>query len=67
MTEQNRLGEDSIQIETGPGKGRTDGDVPFTSVVGEYARTEAQAADQAFLTREQRQWVDDYFRFLTEE
>ena len=67
MTEQQRLGEDSVQIEAGPGRGRTDGDVPFSSVAGEYVRTETQAADQASLTGEQRQWVDDYFRFLTEE
>ncbi len=67
QTEQQRLGEDSVQIETGPGKGRLDGDVPFSRVVSEYAQTEARAADQAALTRQQRQWVDDYFRALTEE
>ncbi|MBR6164504.1 MAG: hypothetical protein IKQ45_01095 [Clostridia bacterium] len=67
MTEQNRQGQDSVQIEAGPGRGRTDGDVPFGQVVGEYARTETRAAEQASLTREQKEWVDEYFRKLTDE
>ena len=66
-TEQNKQGEDSVQIETGPGKGRLEGNVPFREVVGEYARSEAEAAESAHLTREQKQWVDDYFRRLTED
>lgn len=66
-TEQQQLDKDSVQIETGPGKGRLEGDVPFRQVVGEYARTEAEAAESARLTREQKQWVDEYFRRLTEE
>ena len=67
MTEQNSLGKDSVQIETGPGKGTLEGDIPFREVVGEYAVQEAQAAESAHLTREQREWVDEYFRLLTDE
>ncbi len=67
MTEQQQLGKDSVQIETGPGKGSLEGDIPFRQVVGEYAQTEAQAAEAAHLTREQREWVDEYFRRLTDE
>ena len=67
MTEQNGLGRDSVQIETGPGKGKLEGDVPFREVVGEYAKTEAQAAESAHLTQEQKEWVDEYFRRLTDE
>ena len=66
-TEQNKLGDDSVQIETGPGKGRLEGNVPFREVVGEYAEAEAEAAESAHLTREQKQWVDDYFRRLTDD
>jgi hypothetical protein len=67
MTEQNSLGRDSVQIETGPGKGSLEGNVPFQQVVGEYAEQEARAAESANLTREQKEWVDEYFRKLTEE
>ena len=67
MTEQNSLGKDSVQIETGPGKGNLEGDVPFRQVVGEYAEQEAAAAEAAHLTKEQKEWVDEYFRRLTEE
>ena len=66
MTEQNSLGKDSVQIETGPGKGTLEGDVPFRQVVGEYAEQEAQAAESAHLTKEQKDWVDEYFRRLTD-
>ena len=66
-TEQNKLGEDSVQIETGPGKGRLEGNVPYREVVGEYAQAETEAAESAHLTREQKEWVDEYFRRLTEE
>jgi len=67
MTEQNRTGEDSVQIEAGPGKGTLEGNVPFRQVIGEYATAEAQAAESARLTQEQKQWVDEYFRKLTDE
>ena len=67
MTEQQQLERDSVQIETGPGKGSLQGDVPFRQVVGEYAEAEAQAAESAHLTREQKEWVDEYFRRLTDE
>ena len=67
MTEQQQLDKDSVQIETGPGKGSLQGDVPFRQVVGKYAETEAQAAESAHLTREQKEWVDEYFRRLTDE
>ena len=68
MTEQYRLGdEDSVQIETGPGRGTTEGDVPWNEVLREYADTEAQAADRENLTMQERQWVDQYFSLLTEQ
>ena len=68
MTNQNRLGDDgSVQLETGPGKGRADGDVPWGEALGEYAETEAQAADRENLTTRERQWVTDYFTSLTEQ
>ena len=57
MTEQKRLGEDSIQIQAGEGKGTVDGSVPYGQVVGEYARTETQSADSENLTGQQREWV----------
>lgn len=67
MTNQQSLGKDSVQIETGPGKGSLEGNVPVSQVVGEYAEQEVKAAESANLTREQKQWVDEYFRKLTEE
>ena len=67
MTEQKRLGEDSIQIQAGEGKGTVDGSVPYGQVVGEYARTETQSADSENLTGQQREWVREYFRLLTEQ
>lgn len=67
MTEQNSLGKDSVQIETGPGKGTLEGDIPFRQVVGEYAEQEVQAAESAHLTKEQKGWVDEYFRRLTDD
>ena len=66
-TEQNKQAEDSVQIEVGPGKGSLDGNVPFREVVGEYAQAEVQAAESALLTGEQKQWVDDYYRRLTDD
>lgn len=66
-TEQQSLGRDSVQIETGPGKGSLGGSVPFRKVIGEYREQEAQAAESARLTREQQEWVDEYFRRLTDE
>lgn len=67
MTEQKRLGEDSLQIQAGEGKGTVDGSVPYGQVVGEYARTETQSADSENLTGQQREWVREYFRLLTEQ
>ena len=68
MTEQNRLGdEDSQQIETGPGRGNLQGDVPWGEALQDYAETEAQAADRENLTVQERQWVDEYYRLLTEQ
>ena len=66
-TEQRRLGEDSVQIEAGEGKGTVDGSVPYGQVIGEYARTETQSAESEHLTGEQREWVSEYFRLLTGE
>ena len=68
MTEQFRLGdEDSVQIETGPGRGNPDGDVPWGEALQEYADTEARAADRENLTVQERRWVDEYYRLLTEQ
>ena len=68
MTEQYRLGdEESLQIETGPGKGSTSGDVPWGEVLQEYAETEARAADRENLTTQEREWVNEYYRLLTEQ
>lgn len=67
MTEQNRLGEDSVQIQAGEGKGTVDGTVPVGQVLGEYAQAEARSADSENLTGEQREWVREYFRILTEQ
>ena len=68
MTEQNRLGDDdSQQIETGPGRGNLQGDVPWGEALQDYAETEAQAADRENLTVQERQWVDEYYRLLTEQ
>ena len=68
MTEQNRLDdEDSMQIETGPGKGNLSGDVPWSEALQDYADTEARAADRENLTKQEREWVDEYYRLLTEQ
>ena len=68
MTDQYRLGdEDSVQIETGPGRGSLDGDVPWGEALQEYADTEARAADRENLTVQERRWVDEYYRLLTEQ
>jgi len=68
QTEQFRLGdEDAAQIETGPGKGHTAGDVPWGEVLQEYTDTESRAADRENLTIRERRWVDEYYRLLTEQ
>ena len=68
MTEQNRLNdEDSMQIETGPGQGNLSGDVPWSEALQDYADTEARAADRENLTKQEREWVDEYYRLLTEQ
>lgn len=68
LTNQERLGDEgSQQLQTGPGKGSVQGDVPWTDAVGEYAQAEAQAADRENLTPRERQWVTDYFMKLTEQ
>ena len=67
MTNQQQLGNDSVQIEAGQGRGTLEGDVPYTSVIGEYASGEAKSAESENLTAEQREWVAEYFRLLTEQ
>ena len=68
MTEQFRAGDEgSVQIETGPGRGNLNGDVPWGEALQEYADTEARAADRENLTTQERQWVNDYYRLLTEQ
>ena len=67
-TDQYRLSdEDSLQLETGPGWGSLSGDVPWDEALREYADTEARAADRENLTVRERQWVDEYYRLLTEQ
>ena len=68
QTEQFRAGdEDSLQIETGPGRGSLTGDVPWGEALQEYADTEARAADRENLTVQEKQWVNEYYRLLTEQ
>lgn len=68
MTEQYRLGdEDSLQLEIGPGQGNINGDVPWSEALHEYADTEARSAERENLTVQERQWVDEYYRLLTEQ
>ena len=68
MTEQFRTGDEgSAQIETGPGRGSLNGDVPWGEALQEYADTEARAADRENLTTQERQWVNDYYKLLTEQ
>ena len=68
MTEQYRLGdEDSLQLEVGPGQGNLNGDVPWSEALHEYAETEARSAERENLTVRERQWVDEYYRLLTEQ
>ena len=68
LTDQNRLSdEDSLQLETGPGRGNLSGDVPWNDALQEYSDTEARAADRENLTVQERQWVDEYYRLLTEQ
>ena len=68
MTEQFRTSDEgSVQIETGPGRGNLNGDVPWGEALQEYADTEARAADRENLTTQERQWVNDYYKLLTEQ
>lgn len=68
MTEQERLGDDgSVQLETGPGRGTLNGNVPWNEALRDYAETEARAAEHENLTVQERQWVDEYFSLLTEQ
>ena len=68
MTEQFRTSDEgSAQIETGPGRGNLNGDVPWGEARHEGADTEARAADRENLTTQERQWVNDYYKLLTEQ
>lgn len=68
MTEQFRTSDEgSAQIETGPGRGNLNGDVPWGEALQEYADTEARAADRENLTTQERQWVNEYYKLLTEQ
>ena len=67
MTNQNRLGnEESLQAETGPGKGSLGGSVPWDQVFREYEETETRSAERENLTTKEKQWVADYYAKLTE-
>ena len=67
MTNQNRLGnEESLQAETGPGKGSLGGSVPWDQVFRDYEETETRSAERENLTTKERQWVADYYAKLTE-
>ena len=68
MTNQNRLGnEESLQAETGPGKGSLGGSVPWDEVFREYEETETRSAERENLTTKERQWVKDYYSLLTDQ
>lgn len=68
MTNQNRLeNEESLQVETGPGKGRLGGSVPWDEVFREYEETETRSAERENLTTKERQWVKDYYSLLTDQ
>ena len=68
MTNQNRVGnEESLQAETGPGKGSLGGSVPWDEVFREYEETETRAAERENLTTKEREWVNEYYSLLTEQ
>ena len=68
MTNQNRLGnEESLQAETGPGKGSLGGSVPWDEVFREYEETETRSAERENLTIREKQWVKEYYSLLTEQ
>ena len=68
MTNQNRLGnEESLQVETGPGKGSLGGGVPWNEVFREYEETETRSAERENLTTKERQWVNEYYSLLTNQ
>ena len=67
-TEEKRLSDEgSVQIGTGPGRGNAEGDVPWGEALQEYAETEARAAERENLTTREREWVNEYYRLLTEQ
>ena len=41
--------------------------MPWGEALQDYADTEARAADRENLTIQERQWVDEYYRLLTEQ
>ena len=68
MTNQNRLGnEESLQVETGLGKGSLGGSVPWNEVFREYEETETRSAERENLTTKERQWVNEYYSLLTSQ
>ena len=68
QTAQNARGDgESDQAQLGPGAGTLGDSVPYNEVVNEYAAAAAQAADSQSLSRQERQWVDDYFSALTRD
>ena len=68
MTEQFRTGDEgAAQIETGPGRGSLNGDETWGDAPQAYADTEARAADGENRTTQERQWVNDYYKLLTEQ
>lgn len=68
LSAQSERGEgETVQLQLGPGAGIISGSVPYQQVVLEYASAAVQAADSQSLTRQEQQWVTDYFTALTEE
>lgn len=68
QTAQNARGEgESDQLQLGPGAGTLGDSVPYNEVINEYASAAVQAAESQGLTRQERQWVDDYFAALTRD
>ena len=66
-TEQHAGEGDSVQVQIGEGKGTLEGDVPYGTVLREYADSQTRSAERENLTPEQRTWVAEYYRLLTED
>ena len=57
---------ESLQIQSGPGLGSLNGQVPYRQVAAEYEAAAAQAMAQQDLPSREQAWVNDYFSAITE-